>query len=98
MRVLAYHLPGAIRLSKWSLLYTPSKNGYSHLTFFDKLDGNVETLLVIKDTRGYVFGAFMTEEWRMTSSFYGDGYSFVFTFRDGDDLELYPATGDNDNY
>ena len=25
-------------------------------------------------------------------------YSFVFTFRDGDDLEIYPSTGENDLY
>ena len=64
MKVLAYHLPGAIRLSKWSLLFTPVRDGYSHLTFFEKLEEYEETILVIKDTRGYVFGAFLTEEWR----------------------------------
>ena len=63
MRVLAYHLPGACRLSKWSLLYTPSRDGYSHLTFFRKLEDYEQTMLVIKDTRGYVFGAFATEAW-----------------------------------
>ena len=98
MRVLANHLPGSIRLSKWTLLYTPGRDGYSHLTFFEKLEEYEETVLVIRDTRNYIFGAFLTEEWRHTSNFYGDGYSFVFTFRDGDDLELYPATGETDNY
>ena len=98
MRVLAYHLPGGIKLSKWSLLFTPRRDGYSYLTFFKKLEDNEQTILVVKDTRGYVFGAFLTEEWHTTSNFYGDGFSFVFTFRDGDDLELYPATGESDNY
>ena len=40
----------------------------------------------------------MTEEWRNSSNFSGDGYSFVFTFRDGDDLEIYPATGQTEYY
>ena len=57
-----------------------------------------ETIVAIKDTRGYVFGAFVTEEWHISKGFYGDGYSFVYTFRDGDDLELYPATNENDFY
>ena len=57
-----------------------------------------ETILVVKDTKGYVFGAFLTEEWHRSSNFYGDGYSFVFTFRDGDDLELYTASGETDLY
>ena len=36
----------------------------------------------------------MTEMWQEKRYFYGDGYSFVFTFRDGDDLELFPASGE----
>jgi len=98
MHVLSYHLPGTIRLSKWKLLFTTCEDGYSHLTFYDRLEDAPETILVIKDTKGYVFGAFLTEEWNLTSKFYGDGYSFVFSFMDGDDLELYPATGENDLY
>lgn len=98
MHVLSYHLPGGIRLCQWSLLFTPARDGFSHLTFFEKLENHEETILVIKDTRGYVFGALCTEEWRETPHFYGDGYSFVFTFRDGDDLELYPASGEADLY
>ena len=49
-----------------------------------------------KDSQGHVFGAFLTEEWRNTRDFYGDGFSFVFTFHSGDDLEIYPASGETD--
>ena len=98
MHVLGYHLPGTSRLSPWTLLFTPRKHGYSYLTFFEKLAEAEETLLVVKDTKGYVVGAFLTEEWHSTDNFYGDGYSFVFTFRDGDDLEIYPASGENELY
>ena len=98
MHVLSYHLPGTSRLSKWNLLFTTRRDGYSHLTFFEKLADYEETVLVIKDTRGYVFGAYLTQEWRNTRSFYGDGYTFVYTFRDGDDLEIYPATGEAELY
>ena len=64
MHVLSYHLPGSNRLSKWKLLFTTRQDGYSHLTFFRKLEDQPETILAIKDTRGYIFGAFLTEEWR----------------------------------
>ena len=77
-------------------MYTSRRDGYSHITFFEKLEEMRETIVAIKDTRGYVFGAFVTEEWHISKGFYGDGYSFVYTFRDGDDLELYPATNEND--
>ncbi len=56
------------------------------MTFFSKLEDMTETILVIKDSQGYVFGALTTEEWQNRNGFYGDGYSFVFTFKDGDDL------------
>ena len=52
----------------------------------------------MKDTKGYLFGAFCTEEWKYAKNFYGDGYSFVFTFREGDDLEIYRASGEDDHY
>ena len=98
MQVLSYHLPGTCRLSQWQLLFTTRRDGYSHFTFFEKLSNMPETILVVKDTKGYVFGAFLTEEWHRSSNFYGDGYSFVFSFRDGDDLELYTASGETDLY
>ncbi len=86
MHVLSYHLPSTIRLNKWELLFTTRRDGYSNLTFFSKLEDMTETILVIKDSQGYVFGALTTEEWQNRNGFYGDGYSFVFTFKDGDDL------------
>ena len=70
MQVLSYHLPGTCRLSQWQLLFTTRRDGYSHFTFFEKLSNMPETILVVKDTKGYVFGAFLTEEWHRSSNFY----------------------------
>ena len=64
MHVLSYHLPGTIRLNKWTLLFTTRRDGYSPITFFERAEDYFETLLVIKDAGGSVFGAFMTEEWK----------------------------------
>ena len=50
MHVLSYHLPGTIRLNKWSLLFTPRRDGYSPITFYEKLEDYEETLVVVKDT------------------------------------------------
>jgi len=61
MHVLSFYLPGGIRLSKWKLLFTPTEHGYSHVTFFDRLENAMETILVVKDSKGSVFGAFLTE-------------------------------------
>ena len=98
MHVLTFHLPAMVRLHAWKKLFAIDRDGYSSLTFFDKLEDNEYTIVAIKDTKGYIFGAFCTEQWATSSKFYGDGYSFVFTFRDGDDLEIYPATGEDELY
>ena len=36
------------------------------------------TLLVIRDSAGYVFGCFTSEAWRVATRFYGSGETFVF--------------------
>jgi len=98
MHVLTYHLPSVIRMHDWSLLFSLNRDGYSHISFFDKLEGAEYTILVIKDTKGHVFGAFCTEEWRSGTEFFGTGESFVFTFHDGDDLQISPSSGEDENY
>ena len=89
MHVLRYHLPGTSRLSQWQLLFKISRDGNSHLTFYQKVDENPETVLAIRDKRGYVFGAFMTEQWRMGPNFYGDGYSFTNSIKSIESLHGY---------
>ena len=98
MLVLSYHLPAVLRLQNWQLLYSLSRDGYSHHTFFDKLKDNEETILVIKDTHGHKFGAFCTSVWQPTRNFTGDTISWIFTFHKGDDLHLWPATGENEMF
>jgi hypothetical protein len=97
MHVLSYYLPATLKMLKWKLLYTPSVHGDSHINFFEKVDGYEQTLLVIKDTMGHVFGTFATEEWWENKNMYGTGESWVFTFRDGNDLEVSPATESAEN-
>lgn len=51
-------------------------------------------LLVIRDTEGHRFGAFVSEAFRISEKSFGCGESFVFRLRDGDDgLQVgpYPA-------
>lgn len=35
-------------------------------------------MLLVRDTGGYVFGAFCTEVWRPNPRFFGTGEAFVF--------------------
>ena len=98
VKVLSYHLPAIVRLFNWQLVFTTTRDGYSPLNFFEKCGHHEYTVIVIKDTLGFVFGAFCAEEWSNGTGFKGNGDAFVFTFRDGDDLEIFPATGADDQY
>jgi hypothetical protein len=55
-------------------------------------------MLAVQDKRGHVFGAFCTGEWTYERGFNGNGESWVYTFHDGEDLYLFPATGLNEMY
>lgn len=86
-------MPAIVRLFNWELAFATYRDGYSHHNFFDKCNEHEYSILVVKDRVGFVFGAFCAEEWIDQTNFYGNGDAFVFTFRDGDDLEIFPATG-----
>lgn len=51
-------------------------------TFFHKVVGKRDTVLLVKDDRGFVFGGFVPSEWKNSSKeFYGTGECFVFQVR-----------------
>jgi len=67
-------------------------------TFTERLRESETTLVIIQDSKRFVFGGFCTEEWIFSQSFYGTGENFVFTFRDGNQCEMWPSSGDNSMY
>jgi hypothetical protein len=78
--VLATHLPPALAGYKWTLVYSLTKHGASLETLVAKCNTTAPTLLVLKDTKGCVFGGYVSEPWRRSTSYYGSGQSFVFSF------------------
>ncbi|CAM9533267.1 unnamed protein product [Ectocarpus fasciculatus] len=66
-----------------------------------KLSPDDETmLLVLLNSVGDVFGALVTEPWKkkMSNHFYGTGTCNVWSFHQGEELQLYPGTGVNEYY
>lgn len=68
----------------WTLVYTINRDGDSVGTFFEKCKDWKYTLLVVKDSNGWKFGAFCSEYWKKSTKFYGTGENFLFTFKDSD--------------
>ncbi|KAJ8644463.1 hypothetical protein MRB53_006211 [Persea americana] len=82
----AWHIGGALsqhELEEWSLLYHSALNGLSFNTFIGNISsGDGPTILIIKDTEGYIYGGYASQPWERHGDFYGDLKSFLF--------QLYP--------
>jgi len=67
-------------MREWKLLFTISKDGVSFKTFYRNTRDRDNTVLIMKDDTGRIFGAYLCEEWHPSKYFYGLGESFVFSF------------------
>jgi len=103
-RLLQLHayLPVATRFANcWKLIYNPSVHGTSIRTFYRQCQAwPGETLLLMEDTRGFVFGGFASHTWRVASHklHFGSPECFVFTFGSPDEqksVSIHPWSGGN---
>ncbi|KAJ6820934.1 TLD domain-containing protein 1 isoform X1 [Iris pallida] len=82
----AWHIGGALsqqETEEWKLLYHSATNGLSFNTFMGNISsGDGPTVLVIKDSKGYIYGGYASQPWERKGDFYGDMKSFLF--------QLYP--------
>ncbi|CAN6339709.1 unnamed protein product [Urochloa humidicola] len=78
----AWHIGGGFsqhEAQEWKLLYHSSLHGQSFNTFLGKVtNGDTQTVLIVKDTEGSVFGGFASQPWERHSDFYGDMKTFLF--------------------
>jgi hypothetical protein len=75
-----------------------SHDGCSTITFFDRIKEYEQTILVIKDSKGWVFGCFCQEPWRVAFQFFGDGDNTLFSYADTEEPTLYYWTGCGDQF
>ena len=75
---LASAVPARYRLSDWTLQYSMGRHGISLQTMYRRGAGSAPTILVVRDTMGYVFGCYTSESWRVAPRYYGTGETFVF--------------------
>lgn len=105
LKALRPLLPVFSRMAKtWRLIYSPIVHGVSLGTFYRQCKAwPGETLVLIEDTAGVVFGGFASHVWQRTDSFhYGMPECFVFRFgtdaaADAEDLGLNTFTWSGKN-
>ncbi|KAJ3597021.1 hypothetical protein NHX12_003421 [Muraenolepis orangiensis] len=92
---LAPQLPDGYS-APWRLLFSTHLHGESFSRMVAGLARQGPTLLLIRDTRGHVFGAFASHAWEMKPQFQGDSRCFLFTVNPR--LRVYTATGYNQHF
>jgi len=92
---LSDSFPSRILGSKWQLVFTTSLHGYNLSSLYRRCKQEVHspTLLCVEDTRGNVFGSFLSCPIKLHDSFYGTGESFLFTCRP--EFKIFNWSGEN---
>lgn len=85
-----------MRIKEWEVVYGISKDGDSLRTFYSNTKKYNPTIILIKDTKGNIFGGFISEKWHCSKRFYGTGESFLFSFKEKGKVSAYKWTGANE--
>ncbi len=85
------------KFKKFKLLWRGTRNGFAAFTFHDNCDGKPNTLTVIKNTEGYIFGGYKSKHWISVKDRRIDLSGFLFTLSNPTNtpLKLYKY---KDNY
>jgi hypothetical protein len=74
-------LPVSIAYSRWKRIYCLARDGDSFDQFLHKVEKQSHTLLVIRTTKGAVFGAYAESPWEPHGpAFYGSAQACLFSF------------------
>ncbi|XP_069758290.1 MTOR-associated protein MEAK7 isoform X2 [Narcine bancroftii] len=82
--------------SQWKLLFSSQAHGESFSRFSVQILHKGPTLLIVKDSFGYIFGGFASCSWELKPQFQGDSKCFLFTL--SPHLGTFNSTGYNDHF
>ena len=98
LRELHSRLPAYHQYANLYKIFSISVDGSSLKTLYNKCEGITNSVLIIKDDDGNIFGAYASEEYAPSSKFFGTGECFLFTFYKLNKIHVYCSTGINDSY
>lgn len=96
IRTIHAELPRRLQSRSLLLNYTTEQHGFSMTHFLQRNKDTGQTLLVMEDSQGHVFGAFASEHWRVESGFYGTGEMFLFRLHP--DPKAFPWVPGSNNF
>ncbi|CAD8048322.1 unnamed protein product [Paramecium primaurelia] len=95
---ISTHLPILFKGQKWQCIYSSIQHGSSIQTLMRKTENNSPSVILIRDLDNYLFGAYLSDGIKNSyGKFYGNGESFLFTFKNSQDIKVYKWTHIN-NY
>lgn len=97
LEILDY-IPPVLKLRNWKLVYSNITHGISLNTLIYKCKDIGPNILVVKDFKGWVFGAYCTDSWERGQQFYGKGETFLFSFKDGKKINSFTWSGKNHDF
>ena len=98
LKELHIYFPYFLQYSSLSKVFSLTQNGADIKTLFKNCEGIKNTILVIKDKEGNIFGAFLSDVLYPSATFTGTPDTFLFTFYKEEKIHVYKATQINDNY
>ena len=98
LKELYEFLPDAHQYSDLYRVFSMSIDGSALKTFYYKCQDIKNSILVIKDDEGNVFGAYASECFEPNRNFSGTGECFLFTFYNGNKIHVFNSTGNNRFY
>jgi TLD len=84
----------------WKLVYSTEQHGISIKTLFSNCSKyKTAMILVIKDTLGSVFGAFLSEPPHLDKHYYGNGHCFLWKKKPASQgVSIFYTTGRNEHF
>lgn len=98
LKELYEFLPDDHQYSNLNRVFSISVDGSSLKTFYDKCQEVNNSILVVKDDEGNIFGGYSSERFESTRNFMGTGECFLFTFYKGNKIHVFKSTGLNRFY
>lgn len=92
---LTHQLP-ARDTAAWRLLFSTNLHGESFTRLLASCKNQGSTVLLVKDTKGHVFGGFASQSWEVKPQFQGDSRCFLFSVFPT--MRVYTCTGYNQHY
>lgn len=99
LQLLLPYLPSSSHIQDLACKYKLSVNGASLADLYRRCGKVQDSLTIIQDSGGSVFGCYVSSAWRVHESYFGSGSCFVFTLAPS--FHVYPASsvpGSSNNF